>query len=111
MSILVIRAHRRFAVCSRARIGKSGLKPLRGLLVELSLEGCRISKIASDEFEVGQIAKVEIDGFDALDGQVRWAQDGFLGLRFVRPLHTAMLDAMINACRGGPTPDALRYGT
>lgn len=97
MSILVIRTSKRFAVCRPAKVG-TGAKPLKGLLIELSQEGCRISNIAAG-FETGQLTTIRIDGFPPMDGTVRWARDGSVGLRFTTPLHKPALDSLIAACR------------
>ena len=45
MTIRVLRSKMRFAVRSKARLRKAGSRAVPGLLVELSLEGCRISNV------------------------------------------------------------------
>lgn len=100
MSILVIRAHKRFAVCSAARVSATGTKAQRGLLIELSLDGCRISNLAPGDYPVDQLLTVKVPRFEALDGYVRWSRDGVIGLRFAQPLHIPALDLLIRTCRG-----------
>lgn len=114
MTIRVLRSKMRFAVRSKARLRKAGSRAVPGLLVELSLEGCRISNVNHTRFALGQIASVQVDGHETLEGHVRWAHDGFVGLRFVHPLHTAALDRLIDVCRGDDIRHAeaeLSYGT
>lgn len=100
MSVLIIRAHKRFAVRRKARLRKAGKRAEEGLLIELSLEGCRISNLTRDAFALDQEVILRIDGAKPpLEGRVRWQNDGTVGLRFLRPLHTAALDQLIRHCR------------
>jgi hypothetical protein len=103
MNLLTIRKHSRFAVRHGALVERAGgaRAKAKGLLVELSLGGCRIASGSVDYFSIGDPVRVRVDGFDAISGQVRWAENGCFGLRFDRPLHTPMLQAMILACRSG----------
>lgn len=107
MKVLTIRAHKRFGVCRAIRLRRSCAEPLEGLLIELSLEGCRISSINSDLFALDDRVTVEVEGrpFDAC---VRWHQDGMLGLRLTQPLRHAELAELIQICRVDPVPMATR---
>lgn len=100
MTVLVIRAHKRFAVRRQAHLGKTGERAMNGLLIELSLEGCRLSNIDDRKFAVDEVVTVDIDGVEPMEGRVRWLNDRTLGLRFVAPLHIAALDRLIRFCRG-----------
>jgi hypothetical protein len=101
---MVIRAHKRFAVCQKARLRRPGKRAEEGLLIELSLEGCRISRLTPDTFALDQQVTLRIEGAKPLEGRIRWLGDsltgGTVGLRFVRPLHAAALDQLIRLCRG-----------
>lgn len=114
MSVLVIRAHKRFAVCRKARLRKPGRRFEDALLIELSLDGCRLSKLGPHAFTLDQTVMLRIDGaLDPLEGRIRWlGADGMVGLRFLRPLQAAALDRLIRCCRGEaealPAPS---YGT
>ena len=111
VTILSIRKHQRFAVRRKASLCPAKGKRRDGLLVELSLEGCRIGIVRAEEFATGQPLKVRIDGYDDIAGEVRWAQGGLAGLRFAHPLHVAELDRLLNLCRGGDESELRRYGT
>lgn len=100
MTVLVIRAHKRFAVRRTVRIACMGETTASGLLIELSLQGCRISNIGRGTFSPGECTSLAIDGFDPVPATIRWAHDGIVGLCFDRALHAPMLDRMIRACRG-----------
>lgn len=101
-----MRSHKRFAIRQEARLRGTSQRALPGLLIELSLDGCRIGNIDASKFALGQAASVLIDGFEPMDVYVRWAKDGCVGLRFQRPLHARALTALVDACRTSSTPRA-----
>lgn len=103
MSISAYQSHKRFAVRQTAHVHGELKRPVTGLLIELSLDGCRIGKVDDAKFTHGQAASILVDGFEAIEGYVRWAKDGCVGLRFVRPLHTARLGQLLDACRNPST--------
>lgn len=98
--MVTIRAHKRFAVCQKARLRKPGKRAEEGLLIELSLDGCRISNLASETFALDQTVTLRIEGAQPVEARIRWLGDGTAGLRFLRPLHNAALDGLIRLCRG-----------
>lgn len=104
--MLTIRAHKRFAVCRKARLGKVGGRTEEGLLIELSLDGCRISNVPCATFALDQAVTLCIEGAQPVEARIRWLGEGTAGLRFARPLHNAALDGLIRLCRGqaGETP-------
>ena len=106
--MLTIRAHRRFAVCRKARLRKPGRRAEEGLLIELSLDGCRISNVPCETFTLDQTVTMRIDGAQPVEARIRWLGDRTVGLRFVRPLHTAALDGLIRLCRGETAEAPLR---
>jgi len=109
MAVLTIRAHKRFGVCRRVRLHRGHDEPLDGLLIELSLEGCRISNVNPDLFAVEQQVTVTIDNRPPFRAFVRWNHDGMIGLRLVQPLHHAELADLITHCRGvDEVPEARR---
>jgi len=106
MSVLVIRANKRFAVCRKARLGHAEGAEDDGLLIELSLDGCRIGNVESKDFTTGEMVKVEVDGADPFAGEVRWQGDRAIGLKFTCPFHVPELDRLIRLCRGEDIGDA-----
>ncbi|HEX8059013.1 MAG TPA: PilZ domain-containing protein [Novosphingobium sp.] len=110
--LLTIRAHKRYAVCSKVRVRKEGKRGIDGLLIELSLDGCRISNVGkAGSFALGDPLTVRVEGTDPIEGRVRWANESTVGLRFDRPLHIAGLQDLIQLCRGGGVPEQRAYGT
>lgn len=100
MSVLVIRANKRFAVCREARLGHAEGAKDDGLLIELSLDGCRIGNVESRDFTAGEIVKVEVDGAEPFAGEVRWQGNRAIGLKLACPFHVPELDRLIRLCRG-----------
>jgi hypothetical protein len=111
VTVLTIRKHQRFAVRRMARVCAQGSKWLGGLVVELSLDGCRVGNLKSEGMVIGQQIKLRIEGFGELAAQVRWAEPGLAGLRFARALHMAELDGLLRLCRGEDMCEMRAYGT
>lgn len=99
MTILMIRKHKRFAVRRKASLVAPGKRARQALLVELCLDGCRLGTTCSNEFRMGEVLRMRIGGFADFLAEVRWAGQGFVGLRFIQALHIAELDELIRACR------------
>ena len=99
MSVLVIRSHSRFAVCRKAWLERDGARNSEALLIELSLEGARVSTPASG-IAIGDTLRLMLTDAEPIEARVRWCGEGTIGLRFVQPLHIAALDTLIRLCRG-----------
>ena len=99
MSVLVIRANKRFAVRRPVTLREDGGSKRNGLMIELSSEGCRISNVDSRAYTLDQAVTLELGGGERLGGRVRWAHDGFLGLKFVAALRQSELGQLIEASR------------
>ena len=99
MAVLTIRAHRRYAVRQPVRLCKSGDEPAKGLLIELSSEGCRISNLGRRDYAIGEEVVLEL-GKLCLGGRIRWAHDGIAGVRLEHPLYPSQLGELIALDRG-----------
>ena len=113
LTVLVIRKHQRFAVRQAVRLQWEDSRPSPGLLVEISLDGCRLAIPGSGGLATGQAVSLAIDAVTARGAQVRWADNGLVGLRFNQPLHNAELDALLTRCRPqtGEFAGQRSYGT
>jgi hypothetical protein len=110
--LLTIRAHKRYAVCSRVRLRKEAKRGIDGLLIELSLDGCRISHVGkAASFALGDPLTIRLEGTAPIETRIRWVNDSTIGLRFERPLHIAGLQDLIQLCRGGGEQGQQAYGT
>lgn len=104
VSVLVIRSHKRFAV-RRSVLLRGGPATKRGgLMIELSCEGCRISNADSLSYVIDQDVAVELDDGTRLQGRVRWAHDGFVGVRFDRALRQFELQELLEVSRAPGFP-------
>src|SRR5688500_19084659 len=99
MSVLTIRAHKRYAVRQPVRLGKAGDTKHQGLMIEISSEGCRISNLGRPEFAIGEPVIVEIED-RTLHGHIRWSHSGIAGVRLATALFTNQLSELIAIGRG-----------
>ena len=110
MTVLTIRAHKRYALRQPVRLAKSGAAPARGLLIELSSEGCRISNLGGATYDVGEQVAIHVDELK-LPGRIRWAHDGLAGVRLDDALRIHQLAELIALGRNEAPTDIARYGT
>ena len=99
MTVLTIRSHRRYAVRQQVKLGKPGVDGAKGLLIELSSEGCRISNLGRCDYAIGEEVTLEL-GELSLGGRIRWMHDGIAGVRLDRALYPSQLSELIARDRG-----------
>ncbi|RJY08776.1 PilZ domain-containing protein [Aurantiacibacter aquimixticola] len=99
MSVLTIRAHRRYALRTPAQLKRTGRKAAKCLLIELSQQGARLSNLGQSEFLAGDIVTLVTDCGKALEGTIRWAHDGRAGVTLNRAMHMPEMSALIDASR------------
>jgi hypothetical protein len=101
MTVLTIRAHKRYATRQKVRVRAADAQPVEGLLIELCAEGYRISNLGSAaSFSVGQEVTVDL-GEDSYSGRIRWAHDGLAGVRLDAALHTHQIAQVLGHARAG----------
>ncbi|MBT2133522.1 PilZ domain-containing protein [Croceibacterium sp. LX-88] len=110
MTVLAIRSYKRHAVRQIMQLAKAGHKPVDGLMIELSSEGCRISSLGRAAFVVGEAVSLEVND-QRLKGHIRWFHNGIAGVRFDQALFNGELSGLIACCRGEGPVEARRYGT
>jgi hypothetical protein len=108
MTVLTIRAHKRYATRQKVRLSAGAGCPVDGLLIELSSEGCRISNLGQVTYEIGQSVCVEL-GEDVYRGRVRWSHDGLAGIRLDDALHCHEVASLL--AQGRDVEPERRYGT
>lgn len=99
MSVLSIRSQRRFAVRQSVRLRDESGNETTGLMIEVSLEGCRVSGLGEALFMPDSMASMRIDDGPWQSGKVRWAHDALLGFKFHHPLHVKELSEFIGSDR------------
>ena len=110
MNVLTIRAHKRYAVRQPVRLCKTGGKPIDGLMIELSSEGCRISNLGRPGLAIGETVTVKIDEH-TYRGRIRWSHDGIAGVRLDQALFGNELSNLVMRGRVQPQEEIRRYGT
>ncbi|WP_120078382.1 PilZ domain-containing protein [Aurantiacibacter odishensis] len=110
MSVLTIRAYKRYATRLPVQLRRDGRKAARGLLIELSQQGARISNLGRSKYEAGD--KVVIVASDTqIEGTIRWAHDGLAGVRLDRSLHLPEMRDLLELNRREQSIADRRYGT
>ncbi|GAA5051122.1 hypothetical protein GCM10023208_10670 [Erythrobacter westpacificensis] len=111
MSVLTIRAYKRYATRLPVRLRRDGRKAAKGLLIELSQQGARISNLGRTRYEAGDqiviVASAEIE----IEGTIRWAHDGLAGVRLDRSLHLPEMRDLLELNRREQSGADRRYGT
>ncbi|KLE35727.1 PilZ domain-containing protein [Aurantiacibacter luteus] len=99
MSVLTIRAHRRYALRMPARLKGEGRKSAPCLLIELSQQGARLSNLDQVDFRPGDSVRLLTECGTELECTIRWAHDGRAGVRLEQSLHAPELSAMLDTYR------------
>jgi hypothetical protein len=99
VSVLVIRSHKRYAVRRPVTLRGAPTKFRGGLMIELSSEGCRISNADSMAYAIDQEVTLELDDGERLPGRIRWAHDGFVGVKFLSALRQTELADLLEVSR------------
>lgn len=100
MSVLMIRANKRFAVCRKASLARAEGAEAKCMLIEVSLDGCRVGNIDGRTFRAGEQVRIDVPGAQPFSGEVRWQGDSAIGLKLSCPFHIPELDHLIRLCRG-----------
>ena len=95
MTVLTIRSGARYAVRVAALIRCPNGVRTKGLLIELSQQGGRISGLGSTNFTTGDTVFLEVEDH-VLRSVVRWTNPGLLGVRFEKALYSAELSALLS---------------
>jgi hypothetical protein len=78
--------------------GTIGLKALgrqayRVRIFNLGTDGCKVELV--ERPSIGDVMLVKFDGLDAVDAEVIWLDGHLAGLKFVNPIHPAVLDLLL----------------
>jgi hypothetical protein len=106
MSVLVIRAHERFDVCRRVFLRRNRNCAGVGMLIQLSLGGCRVKSLEETEFCEGDQVSSWIEGHGRIAGEVRWSGDYGVGLCFPQPLDQGDLIHLLEVLRSEAEAEA-----
>jgi hypothetical protein len=111
MSVLTIRAHKRYAMRLPVELQRADARHVRGLLIEMSLQGARISNLECRDIKPGQQVEMLAPNGKSLPGVVRWSHDGIAGIKLTQALHLPELAELVAINRKRATPGNQRFGT
>ena len=111
MTVLTIRAHKRYAMRMPVTLQRKGERALRGLLIELSQQGARISNLGAVPYDEGDGVTLEMRGGRKIRSTVRWVRGGVAGLRLDTSLHLPEMHDIIADDRSRDAEDLRSYGT
>jgi hypothetical protein len=83
----------RVAVASTLMIRPIGGFNYQAQLDQVSAAGCRVELV--EEAELGEPLIARFPQLEPLVGEVRWKEGPMAGLEFTRPMHSAVLDALV----------------
>lgn len=90
---LLPRGHERVNLNADVSLRRTGKLGFRVRAVDVSPSGCKVDFV--ERPEVGERLWIKFDGFEALEGTVRWL-DGFAGgIRFTTSIHAAVFKLML----------------
>ncbi len=95
MSIFVIPRHKRFAVRQNVQLREGGGESHSALLIEVSLQGCRVCASGLGRFAVDQPVTIEIAGFGDIRGHIRAVSDRNFAIRFAEPIQSTALHELV----------------
>lgn len=104
MSVFVIPRHKRFAVRHHVQLRTMRGTALAALLIEISLEACRVSPFGHEPLELDQPVTIEIGGFGDIAGRIFSAGEKVLGIRFLRPIQGSALHELVWSPSDEPKP-------
>jgi hypothetical protein len=82
----------RIAVVAEVGLRRSGARPFRVAVYDLSAEGCKVEFV--ERPAIGERVWVKFDQLEALEGSVRWIAGHVGGVQFERPLHDAVFQRL-----------------
>src|SRR6478672_5112491 len=85
--------------CERAAVASTiSVRPIGGFnyqarLDDVSRAGCRVELV--EQAELGEPLIARFPQLEPMVGEVRWLDGPIAGLQFARPMHPAVLDAVV----------------
>lgn len=87
------RAQERLEVLGEATLRRDGSSNYRVQVFDISEEGCKVEIV--ERPSVAEGVWLKFDGLEALHATVKWVAPPVIGLRFDRPIHPAVFEALI----------------
>ncbi len=90
----VERGHTRRAFNSEARIRSINQGQVGGQVLDISEKGCKLV-LHTEKMLPGQSLTIKIPEIETLVAYVRWRKGKIVGVEFVRPMHSAVVDHLV----------------
>ena len=91
------RRHERIAVEAEISLRRSGKLNFRVRLYDLSPVGCKAEFV--ERPEIGEQVWIKFDEIEALEAEVCWVAGARAGMRFNRPIQSAVFDLLVQRMR------------
>jgi hypothetical protein len=91
------RVHERVAVSAEVTLRRSGKRHFRVRVYDVSPDGCKAEFV--ERPEIDEQLWVKFDGIEALEAQVCWVDGSEVGLKFARPIHSAVFGLLVQRLR------------
>lgn len=95
MAVPPIPRHKRFAIRQNVRLRAGNGEPVSGMMIEVSLDGCRIGALGQHPYRAEQVVTVEVERFGDFRGIIRSAGEHSLAIRFAQPVPSAELQELV----------------
>jgi hypothetical protein len=92
------RGHERLRVLAEATLRRDGSSNYRVQVFDVSQEGCKVEIV--ERPSVGEGVWLRFDGLEAMHAMVSWVAPPLAGLRFDRPIHVAVFEALMKKLSG-----------
>ena len=91
------RGYERVSVEGEVAMRRAGKLNFRVRIYDISPDGCKAEFV--DRPDLGEQLWVKFDGMEALEADVRWIVAAKAGLKFTRPIHSAVFDMLLTRLR------------
>ena len=91
------REHERAPFRSEALLRRLGGLNYKVHIHDISPDGCKVELIETPR--IGEHVLIKFDGLEAFDAEVCWVEGMMAGLNFVRPMHQAVYDMLMQRLR------------
>lgn len=91
------RVSERVSLTADVSLRRLGQANFRVAVTDLSPQGCRVELV--DRPRIDEHVLVKFEGLEVLEAEVCWIDGYAAGLRFERPIHTAVFDLLLDRLR------------
>ena len=90
----VPRTHERRKVDGAVSLRRMGRKQYQARLFDVTPSGCKVEFV--ERPRAGEQLWVKLEGLDTVEAAVRWIDGFYGGIEFVRPIHGAVFDSLVD---------------